>query len=153
PSDSQDLYSPFIAFPFFPQRSLPKALQNEALRGRLQELDKLRLLAQVARTIAVGHQHGLFHRDIRGANVLIGAAADGSLAAFVTDYGLSEVREVGAATPSAETATMIDFNTPTIAENGQPTPRELERQDLQRLGLLVAETYTERFRSLPHLVA
>ena len=53
--------------------------------------EAVRLMAQVARGVAAAHREGIFHRDVKPANILV---RPGSRRAQVTDFGLT-VAELG----------------------------------------------------------
>jgi tRNA A-37 threonylcarbamoyl transferase component Bud32 len=52
--------------------------------GRLPVRRALRLLGQVASALDVAHAHGLVHRDVKPANILVGAGDR----AYLTDFGV-----------------------------------------------------------------
>jgi CheY-like chemotaxis protein len=58
---------------------------------RLEPARAVRIVAQVADALAEAHRHGLVHRDVKPANVLV-TTRGGSEHAFLTDFGISRDR-------------------------------------------------------------
>ena len=74
---------PFIAMRFVPGDDLRTVLRGE---GRLPPERVARVIAQVADALDAAHAHGLVHRDVKPANVLI--SPEGHV--YLTDFGLSK---------------------------------------------------------------
>ena len=97
-----------------------------------------RLGAQIADALAYAHAHGIVHRDLKGANVLVGG--DGRVK--VLDFGLA--RQVAAAAAPARTQTLTE--TATLSGTLQYMPPEAlrggaadARGDLWSLGVVLYE--------------
>jgi serine/threonine protein kinase len=73
----------YIAMRFVPGADL-RALLKE--HGKLDSERAARLIAQVASALDAAHTHGLVHRDVKPANVLV--TADDHV--YLTDFGLSK---------------------------------------------------------------
>ena len=78
---------PFIAMQYVDGEPL-----DEACR-RLPVITRARLMLQIAEAVAVAHRAGLVHRDLKPGNVLVEEQADGSVRAFVLDFGLVRFNE------------------------------------------------------------
>ena len=74
---------PFIAMRFVPGADLRSVLRGE---GRLQPERAARLIAQVASALDAAHAHGLVHRDVKPANVLVTPEDH----VYLTDFGLTK---------------------------------------------------------------
>src|SRR5919112_4329282 len=74
----------YIAMQYVPGHDLSEVLRDERRLGPFRVLDIGR---QVGAALDAAHQHGLIHRDVKPANVLI----DGRLA-YLTDFGLTKDR-------------------------------------------------------------
>ena len=73
----------YIAMRFVPGQDLRTLLREE---GRLEPERAARLVAQVGSALDAAHAHGLVHRDVKPANVLMGAEDH----VYLTDFGLSK---------------------------------------------------------------
>ena len=73
----------YIAMRFVPGNDLRTLLREE---GRLEPERAARIVAQVASALDAAHAHGLVHRDVKPANVLMTAEDH----VYLTDFGLSK---------------------------------------------------------------
>ena len=77
-------------------------LQEElAVRGRLEEGEALRIVAQIARALSVLHARGLVHRDVKPGNVLV----DTTGRAVLIDLGFALETAASGAPPAAPETT------------------------------------------------
>ena len=74
---------PYIAMRFVPGADLRSVLRGE---GRLQPERVARIIAQVASALDAAHAHGLVHRDVKPANVLVTPEDH----VYLTDFGLTK---------------------------------------------------------------
>lgn len=94
-----DSGQPFIVMPYHPQGSLDERIRGH---GPLDVDDVLQLGVKLAGALAVAHAHGIIHRDVKPANILL------------TDYGEPALADFGIAHISGgfETATGIVTGSP-----------------------------------------
>jgi serine/threonine protein kinase len=88
----------YIAMRFVPGHDMRTLLREE---GRLEPERAARLVAQVASALDAAHAHGLVHRDVKPANVLVTAEDH----VYLTDFGLS--KRVAADTEATRTGMVL----------------------------------------------
>jgi serine/threonine-protein kinase len=88
----------YIAMRFVPGDDLRTLLRVE---GRIEPERAVRLIAQVASALDAAHAHGLVHRDVKPANVLVTAEDH----VYLTDFGLS--KRVDADTEATRTGQVL----------------------------------------------
>ncbi|MBX3229029.1 MAG: serine/threonine protein kinase [Labilithrix sp.] len=78
--------APWLAMELLDGRPLGDALR---LRGRVEAVDALAILADVTAGIAAAHAKGIVHRDIKPGNVFLQQTEEG-IVAKVLDFGISK---------------------------------------------------------------
>jgi serine/threonine protein kinase len=73
--------SPYLVLEFVDGESVGQRIERD---GRINEVEAIRIIAQVAQALHKAHKQGLIHRDVKPDNILI--TADGT--AKLTDLGL-----------------------------------------------------------------
>ena len=122
----------YLAMQYVPGHDLSQVLRDERRLGPYRVLDIGR---QVAAALDAAHEHGLIHRDVKPANVLI----DGRLA-YLTDFGLTKDRA-----GSSEGLTRVGevVGTTHYLAPEQVDGREVDgRADVYALGCLVFHCLT-----------
>jgi serine/threonine protein kinase len=94
----EDDGTPYLTMEYVPGRTLRQALSDE---GPLSPSRALEFLDEVLQALAVAHEAGLVHRDVKPENVLLGVDD----AVKVADFGLA--RAVSAATSTATQGLLI----------------------------------------------
>ncbi|GAA2617313.1 serine/threonine-protein kinase [Actinomadura fulvescens] len=103
--------------------------------GALTPEVTLDLVAQAARALAVAHDHGIVHRDVKPANLMI--TADGTVK--ITDFGIA--RALSATSSQTQTGMVMGtahYISPEQASGQQITPAS----DLYSLGVVAYECLT-----------
>ena len=104
-------------------------------RGRLGVSSTLAIAAQLARSLAVAHEHGVIHRDIKPQNLLL----DSGGVLKVMDFGVARLAE---RTPSATEAGLA-VGTPTYMPPEQLLGEAVDaRSDLYAAGVVLYECLT-----------
>ncbi len=111
-----------------------RALLDE--RGPLPLDDALRIARAVAGALAHAHRHGIVHRDVKPANVLMGRAGSVKM----SDFGIAKTGDVSDLTGVGTVMGTARYLAPEQVR-GEPTDA---RADVYALGLLVHEMLTGR---------
>jgi serine/threonine-protein kinase len=106
--------------------------------GRLDHVHAAAIVAQVAAGLDAAHDVGLVHRDVKPANVLLGAE-DGSGHVYLSDFGLTLDPSADArVTDSGEWFGTVDFMAPEQFEGDPPDART----DVYALGCVLNAALT-----------
>ena len=105
---------------------------------RLEPSRAVNIVAQVAAALGEAHRHGLVHRDVKPANVLI-ATRDGNEHAFLTDFGITMDRVgTGHLTQTGFAVGTADYMAPEQAQGVDVD----SRADIYALGCILYRTLT-----------
>jgi Flp pilus assembly protein TadD len=115
------------------------SLADRITQGRTSPEEAVRLVAEVAETLAYAHRQGFVHRDIKPGNILL----DHHGRALLADFGISRSSEDG---PDSGTYGTLAYMSPEQVQ-GQPVDR---RSDIYALGVVLYELLTGK---LPHEAA
>jgi tRNA A-37 threonylcarbamoyl transferase component Bud32 len=118
-------------------------LKDRLREGPLEPGRALSILAQVASGLDAAHAHGLVHRDVKPANIMVdsGPGEEAPEIAFVTDFGLiKHVQSGGRPTPTGEFLGTIDYVAPEQIEGRQADGRA----DVYSLGCVAFECLAGR---------
>jgi serine/threonine-protein kinase len=95
--------------------------------------------AQLASALHAAHEHGLVHRDVKPANVLLDRRAEGEPQhCYLTDFGVMRQLGSGATTIVGERVGTLDYMAPEQARGGAVGPAA----DIYSLGCVLFEALT-----------
>ncbi len=106
---------PWLVMEYLPSRSLAAVL---AEYGTLEPREAARIGQQVATALAVAHEAGIVHRDVKPGNVLLGQ--DGI--AKITDFGISRASWDATVTSTGVLAGTPAYFAPEVARGEAPGP-------------------------------
>jgi serine/threonine-protein kinase len=123
----------YLAMQFVAGTDLRKLLE---LEGPLEAARALNILAQVAGALDAAHAHGLVHRDVKPANVLVDIDR-----AYLGDFGLTKRFDAtGGMTGVGQIVGTVDYLAPEQIDGG----RVDGRTDVYALGCVVYECLSGR---------
>ncbi|MCA8949700.1 MAG: serine/threonine protein kinase [Planctomycetes bacterium] len=130
---------PFIVMQYVPGGSLQRRLDEQ---GPMTTAEVARVAMQIASGLAAAHRHGIVHRDVKPANVLLEAGVE---RAVVTDFGLARVADEATVTHTGWITGTPQFMSPEQARGAALD----HRTDLFSLGAVMYAMCTGRspFRS------
>ncbi|HSQ75157.1 MAG TPA: serine/threonine-protein kinase, partial [Bacteroidota bacterium] len=102
--DETDDGQMFISMEYLPGETLKKKIE----RGPLKIDDAIQIAAQVACGLGKAHEHGIVHRDVKPANVMI--TADG--VAKIVDFGLAKMSRRTMLTKAGSTLGTASYMSP-----------------------------------------
>ncbi len=125
-------------------------LKGDTLRGRMQQGaipvgNIIQVATQVAEALSVAHEHGIVHRDVKPANVVLVDKPGGAFQTKVLDFGLAKVDMEGLDSHSGLTTTGMTVGTVSYMSPEQARGELLDgRSDLFALGVLMYEMATRK---------
>jgi len=112
-SDSSHVY---IAYEYAPGRTLREAMRA----GELDDRSAIEAGAQILEGLAHAHAHGVVHRDVKPANVLL---ADGDeISVRLLDFGLARMEEAETLTGVGDVPGTLAYISPERLAGGQSGP-------------------------------
>jgi serine/threonine-protein kinase len=129
----QDTAGPFIVMEYVDGEDLATLLRRN---GALAPRQAARIARDVARALEAAHEHGIVHRDVKPANVLI--ANDGRVK--VTDFGIARAVSEAQLTLPGTTLGSVHYLSPEQVR-GEPASAS---SDIFGLGIVLYEMLTGR---------
>lgn len=118
----------FLIMEYVPSDSLADLYRKE---GAMNPLELLPILVQVARGLYVAHSHGVIHRDVKPANIMV--SEDGEVK--ITDFGVSYSTNQAQITQDGMVVGTAQYISPEQAQGKQATPQS----DIYSLGVVAYE--------------
>ena len=119
----------FIAMTYYPGETLKQKIE----KGRLPTEQALGITRQVAEGLAVAHRHGIVHRDVKTANILL--TTDGTVK--IVDFGVAKVTGADA-TGTGKVMGTVAYMSPEQVQG----KRVDHRTDLWSLGVVLYQMLT-----------
>lgn len=107
-----------------------ETLKDRIARGPLPVTEAVALAVRIARALAAAHDHGIVHRDVKPANVML--TRDGGVK--LLDFGLAKVADVTLTLPGSTLGTAAYMSPEQV--RAEPVDR---RSDLWSLGVVLYE--------------
>jgi len=147
---------PFFLESEYGGESLPIWAESQGGLANVPAALRLRVLTDIARTIAAAHDLGVLHKDLKPANVLIAPAPDGGWQVKVADFGSGSLAEPGkleamgitnlgftqTATPDGILTGTLAYLAPEVLAGQSPTASA----DVYALGVLLYQLLVGDFR-------
>ena len=129
--------TPYLVMRYVEGEDLSSLLRRE---GRLETRRAAAIVDQIAGALDEAHAHGLVHRDVKPANVIV-ESRRGTEHAYLTDFGLTrEVDASGGPTATGRWVGTIDYASPEQIRGGPVDAR----CDVYALGCVLFTTLTGR---------
>lgn len=118
----------FLIMEYVPSQSLAELFHE---RGAMDPIELLPILIQTARGLFVAHSHGVIHRDVKPANIMV--SSDGDVK--ITDFGVSYSTNQEQITQDGMVVGTAQYISPEQAQGRHATPRS----DIYSLGVVAYE--------------
>lgn len=118
----------FLIMEYVPSKSLADLFHEE---GAMDPLQLLPILIQTARGLFVAHSHGVIHRDVKPANIMVSDNGE----VKITDFGVSYSTNQEQITQDGMVVGTAQYISPEQAQGQQATPQS----DIYSLGVVAYE--------------
>jgi serine/threonine-protein kinase len=129
----------YIAMELLEGRLLGRVLKED---GELQIDLAVRIVIQVARSLAEAHHKGIVHRDLKPDNIML-AQVEGQEVVKVLDFGIAKIVHGDRRIDALETQAGTVFGTPRYMSPEQAQSKALDRRsDIYSLGVIFYQMLT-----------
>jgi serine/threonine protein kinase len=129
----------YLAMEFVKGESLRSLL---ARQGSLPLAQVVEIASQVASVLGAAHRHGIVHRDVKPANILL-RSSEGRLVVKITDFGIAKSVQAEETTQLTSPSELV--GTPSYMSPEQFSGEPIDgRADLYALGVVVYEMISGR---------
>ena len=118
----------FLIMEYVPSKSLADLFHE---RGAMNPTELLPILIQTARGLFVAHSHGVIHRDVKPANIMVSDTGE----VKITDFGVSYSTNQEQITQDGMVVGTAQYISPEQAQGKQATPQS----DIYSLGVVAYE--------------
>ena len=118
----------FLIMEYVPSKSLADLFHS---KGAMDPIELLPILIQAARGLFVAHSHGVIHRDVKPANIMVSDTGE----VKITDFGVSYSTGQGQITQDGMVVGTAQYISPEQAQGQQATPQS----DIYSLGVVAYE--------------
>lgn len=118
----------FLIMEYVPSPSLAQIYREE---GRIPASRLIPILIQAARGLYVAHSHGVIHRDVKPANIMVSESGE----VKITDFGVSYSANQAQITQDGMVVGTAQYISPEQAQGRQATPQS----DIYSLGIVAYE--------------
>ena len=108
-------------------------------RGQLPPDEALPLLRQIAAALDYAHSHGIIHRDVKPANILLEDDGRGGWSVKVVDFGIARAQEAGDGARLTKTGMIVGTPEYMSPEQGGSGETVDHRSDQYSLGVIAYE--------------
>lgn len=113
---------------YVPSKSLADLFRE---KGAMDPIELLPILIQTARGLFIAHSHGVIHRDVKPANIMVSDSGE----VKITDFGVSYSTGQGQITQDGMVVGTAQYISPEQAQGQQATPQS----DIYSLGVVAYE--------------
>ena len=118
----------FLIMEYVPSKSLADLFRE---KGAMDPIELLPILIQTARGLFIAHSHGVIHRDVKPANIMVSDSGE----VKITDFGVSYSTGQGQITHDGMVVGTAQYISPEQAQGQQATPQS----DIYSLGVVAYE--------------
>jgi tetratricopeptide (TPR) repeat protein len=112
-----------------------ETLEDRLQRGPLPETEARAIATQVCAGLAEAHRNRVIHGDLKSNNIFLTTAADGTVRAVITDFGLAQAHDPSMRTGTSTAAGTPAYMAPELWQSAKPSIAS----DIYALGVCLYE--------------